>query len=79
MRLRIFDWNTPWFWCVIFYQKAYGKPIFEASIYRPAGWTRWWFHFWMLEPIPSEVGGYAEIAPSIPEPTEPNPAPGGKQ
>ena len=55
MRLRIFDLNTPWFWLVIFFQRAYSKPWIEALLYQPAGWTKFWFNFWQWEKQPDDA------------------------
>lgn len=49
-RLRVFDWNTPWFQVLIFWRRndwrrAYAKPLLEITVRRPHTWRRWWFHF----------------------------------
>jgi len=62
MRLRMFDWNTPWFWLTIFYQRAYGKPAFELSIWPPNRWKKWWLNVWQWEKRPSETGAYARTS-----------------
>jgi hypothetical protein len=52
-RLRVFDLSTRWFWLVVFYQREYGRPIMEASLFGPTPRPRWWLHVWLWEPVPS--------------------------
>jgi hypothetical protein len=51
MRLRLLDWNTPWFWLTVFWQRGYGKPLFELSVWKPNAWQRWWLHLYQWEEI----------------------------
>jgi len=59
MRLRIFDWSTKYFWIVIFYQKRYGEPRIELSIYSPSKHFGW-FNVWQWEDVPDKRGLVAE-------------------
>jgi len=61
-RLRIFDWNTPWFWLIIFYySQTYGEPWFTISLWYPHQWQKWWIHIWIWESIPDKNQGYSVI------------------
>jgi hypothetical protein len=62
MRLRIFDWNTPWFWLVCFYRKNDGRHI-EFHAYSPQLWQKWWFHFWAWEAMPDTRPQFAKDVP----------------
>jgi len=63
-RLRIFDWNTPWFWLTFFYKpRASGDPILQLALWRPYSWQRWWSHCWKWETPIEEQGGYANFTP----------------
>jgi hypothetical protein len=55
-RLRVFDWNTPWFWLTVFYQQAYGKPYLEIALWKPNTWKRFWLNVWQWEEVPDPRG-----------------------
>ena len=67
MRLRIFDLNTPWFWLTLFWQRSYGKPFIELSIWRPNSWKKWWLNVWKWEERRTETGGYALVTTKTPQ------------
>ena len=50
-RLRIFDWNSRWFWIVIFYRRASMQPIIAIQVWHPNTWSRW-FNWWQWEGEP---------------------------
>jgi hypothetical protein len=52
MRLRILDFNTPWFWFVCFKYTGYASGRIEATLYGPQIGAKWWFYFWRWEPLP---------------------------
>ena len=58
-RLRVFDWNSRWFWLTVFYEpQHYGKPYLTISLWKPHGFSRW-VNLWQWEETPLKVGAYA--------------------
>lgn len=58
IRLKVIDWNTWWFWLLVYYQPyAYGEPWLLIEIFEPekiktinGRFKRTWFHFWKWIP-----------------------------
>lgn len=51
-RLRVVDWNTPWFWLTVFKyprQARHGSAYFEIQLWNPNTWQRWWLNVWQWE------------------------------
>jgi hypothetical protein len=64
MRLRVLDINTPWFWLTVFWQRLYGKPWLEMSIWSPNTHRSWWFYAFQWEKYAEGGGGYGLESPS---------------
>ena len=65
-RLRIFDWNSRWFWVVVFYRRTPMQPVIDLEVWHPNTWSRW-FNWWQWEGEPethlsSEPVRVADIA-----------------
>jgi hypothetical protein len=61
VRLRIFDLNTPLFWLTVFFQRAYGKPWVEVSLWNPHQFKKWWVYVWQWEQRPDERGAFSPM------------------
>jgi hypothetical protein len=55
MRLRVFDFQCPLFWTVIFFRRQMGEPWLEWKIFsvpKASRLPKWHLHFWLWEQEP---------------------------
>ena len=51
-RIRVLDWNTPWFWFTVFYEPFnYGEAWLKIEVWSPHKHCKWWLNCWRKEQI----------------------------